>query len=107
MKTKYVKLEDIRALLDKLNNEPQYQHAGETYYAGIAAVDMELDTLPTVEVDELSPYAEWIPEGKSFLGINYRCSGCGKLADEGNSGHFNILTTFCKNCGRKMKVKEN
>lgn len=107
MKTKYVKLEDIRALLDKLNNEPQYQHAGETYYAGIAAVDMELDTLPTTEIEESSPYAEWIPEGKSFLGINYRCSGCGKLADEGNSGHFNILTAFCKNCGRKMKVKEN
>ena len=107
MKTKYVKFEDIRALLDKLNNEPQYQHTGETYYAGIAAVDMELDTLPTIEVEESSPYAEWIPEGKSFLGINYRCSGCGKLADEGNSGHFNILTAFCKNCGRKMKVKEN
>ena len=107
MKTKYVKFEDIRALLDKLNNEPQYQHTGETYYAGIAAVDMELDTLPTIEVEESSPYAEWIPEGKSFLGIDYRCSGCGKLADEGNSGHFNILTAFCKNCGRKMKVKEN
>lgn len=107
MKTKYVKFEDIRALLDKLNNEPQYQHTGETYYAGIAAVDMELDTLPTIEVEESPPYAEWIPEGKSFLGIDYRCSGCGKLADEGNSGHFNILTAFCKNCGRKMKVKEN
>lgn len=52
MKTKYVKLEDIRALLDKLNNEPQYQHAGETYYAGIAAVDMELDTLPTIDINE-------------------------------------------------------
>ena len=107
MKTNYVKFEDIRALLDKLNNEPQCQHTGETYYAGIAAVDMELDTLPTIEVEESSPYAEWIPEGKSFLGIDYRCSGCGKLADEGNSGHFNILTAFCKNCGRKMKVKEN
>jgi hypothetical protein len=104
---KYVKLEDVKALLKRLNNEPQYQHAGETYYAGIAAVDMELDTLPTIEVEKPSPYAEWISEGKSFLGSDYRCSGCGKLADEGNSGHFNILTAFCKNCGRRMKAKEN
>lgn len=106
MKTKYVKLEEVRALLNRLNNEPQYQHTGETYYAGIAAVDMELDSLNTIELEEQSPYAEWVPEKESFLGSDYRCSACGRLADEGNSGHFNILTTFCKNCGRKMRVKE-
>ena len=47
---KCVKLEDVKALINKLFNEPQYQHAGETYYAGIAAVDMELDTLPTIDI---------------------------------------------------------
>jgi hypothetical protein len=41
------------------------------------------------------------------VGPKYKCSNCGAWADEGNSGHFNILTAFCKNCGRKMKVKEN
>lgn len=52
MKTKYVKLEDVKALINRLFNEPKYQHNGETYYAGIAAVDMELDTLSVIEVDK-------------------------------------------------------
>ncbi len=56
MKNKYVKLDDLKELLRKLNNEPQYQHNGETYYAGIAAVDMELDTLTTVELDDPVAY---------------------------------------------------
>ena len=103
---KYVKLEDVKALLNKLNSAPQYQYAGEIYYTP-AAVAMELDSLNTIELEEQSPYAEWIPENESFLGSDYRCFACGRLADEGNSGHFNILTTFCKTSGRKMSVKEN
>ena len=103
---KYVKLEDVRALIKKLYNEPQYQHTGETYYAGVAAMDMELDSLPTVEVTESVLEAEWVTEYEGFLGADYRCSNCGKYADEGNSGHYDVLTEFCKNCGYKMKVKE-
>lgn len=49
---KYVKLEDVKALINKLFNEPPYQHTGETYYAGVAAVDMELSVLPTVDITE-------------------------------------------------------
>lgn len=107
MKTKYVKLEDVQALINKLFNEPQYQHTGETYYAGIAAVDMELSDLPTIDITESVIEAEWISDREGLLGSDYRCSACGKLADEGNSGHFNILTPFCKNCGHKMIAKEN
>lgn len=47
---KYVKLEDLNNLLDKLYKEPEYQHTGETYYAGICAVQCELDSLPTIEM---------------------------------------------------------
>ena len=34
----YVKLKDVEELLNKLYNEPGYQHTGETFYAGICAV---------------------------------------------------------------------
>ena len=47
---KYVKLEDLNNLLDKLYKEPEYQHTDETYYAGICAVQCELDSLPTIEM---------------------------------------------------------
>ena len=47
---KYVKLKDLSDLLDRLYKEPEYQHNGETYYAGICAVQCELDLLPTVTI---------------------------------------------------------
>lgn len=103
MKTKYVKLEDVLNILrTRRINTRSAEIAHELEHC-----DRQIKKLPTIDIEESSPFAEWIPEGKSFLGCDYRCSGCGKLADEGNSGHFNILTAFCKNCGRKMKVKEN
>lgn len=107
MKTKYVKLEDVKALLKRLNNEPQYQHTGETYYAGIAAVDMELASLNTIELVEEAFEAEWVPTYEGFLGTDYQCSNCGDLADEGNSGHHNVLSEFCPRCGCKMIIKED
>lgn len=104
---KYVKLEDVKALLKKLNNEPAYQHTGEDFYSGVCAVECGLYDLPTIEVPEPALEAEWVPQYEGFLGTDYRCSNCGKYADEGNSGHHDVLTEFCKNCGRKMRVKEN
>ena len=104
---KYVKLEDVKALLNKLANEPRYQHEDEDYYVGIATVGQELDSLYTVELAEQAFEAERVPQYEGFLGADYSCSNCSKYADEGNSGHHDILTTFCKNCGRKMRVKEN
>lgn len=47
----YVKLADIKALLKQLYNEPEYQHEGETFYAGICAVEDELDNLSSIKLD--------------------------------------------------------
>ena len=107
MKTKYVKLEDVRALLNKLNSEPAYQHEDEDFYSGVCAVECELDSLYTIELVESAFEAEWVPTYEGFLGTDYQCSNCGDLADEGNSGHHNVLTEFCPHCGCKMRVKED
>lgn len=104
---KYIKLEDVRALLSRLANEPRYQHTGETYYEGISAVSIELDTLPTIETVDQVLEAEWVPLYKGLLGTDYHCSNCGQWAEEGNSGYFDRRSSYCKNCGRQMRIREN
>lgn len=101
---KYIKLSDVVNLLDKMTKEPGYQHVGEDWYTGVYSVSTEIYQLPTTILDEHFMCAEWISDREGFLDSDYGCSACGKLADEGNSGHFNTLTPFCKNCGRKMKI---
>ena len=109
MKTKYVKFEDIKVLLKKLYNEPAYQHKGETYYAGIAAVDMELNSLSTMEIIEKAPAADMSPvvhgEWKRYRDkwcCSYVCSVCKKPAIYGIS-YEPRLSNYCPNCGAKMK----
>lgn len=104
---KYVKLENVINLIDRLAKEPAYQHAGEDWHNGVCSVGCEVCSLPAVELVEQALEAEWVPEREGFLGSDYRCSNCGTLADESNSGHCSVLTKFCKHCGRKMKHKEN
>ena len=95
---KYFKVTDIENLLDKLVKEPQYQHAGETYYAGIYAVGDQLDSLPVVEVKEQKNGTwrlennEEMPDPMFKLVI---CSECNQAA----SGCYN----FCPHCGTPMK----
>lgn len=97
----YVKLKDVEELLDKLYNEPEYQHTGETYYAGICAVRSDLDTLTAIEFEPRKK-TKWRLMNKSMFGADYQCSHCGCWALESNSGHYNKLTNFCSTCGAIM-----
>lgn len=94
----YVKLKDVADLLNRLYNEPEYQHTGETYYAGICAVKSALTNLSVTEF-EASERAEWQLVNKSIFGADYKCSHCDSWASESNSGHYDKLTNFCSNCG--------
>lgn len=97
----YIKLKDVADLLNRLYNEPEYQHTDETYYAGICAVKSELASLSTIEF-ESHKKAEWRLINKSMLGTDYQCSHCGCWAPESNSGHYDKLTNFCSSCGALM-----
>lgn len=53
------------------------------------------------DVEEVR-HGEWKVYNKTMFGSDHKCSLCGNLADEDNSGNFAILTKYCSNCGAKM-----
>lgn len=96
---KYVKLQDINDLLMRMVREPRYQHEDEDYYSGVAQVAGELNSLDTVELNELRQ-GEWVPKSvmiRTPSARNYTCSFCGA------EGH---CTPYCQYCGAAMKVQE-
>ena len=103
---KYVKLSDVKEVIKKLVREPRYQHEDEDFYSGVCAVDCEVSELQVTYM-ESPPTAIWVSAHKGFMDNDYRCSNCGTWADEGNSGHYSVLTEFCKGCGHKMIIKED
>jgi DNA-directed RNA polymerase subunit RPC12/RpoP len=100
---KYVKLEDVLNILKT--------HRINTRLAEVAQAlehcTGHIKRLYTIEVVEPALEAEWVPTYEGFLGTDYQCSNCGDLADEGNSGHHNMLSEFCPHCGRKMMRRVN
>jgi len=44
----YIKLEDLNKLLLEMFNEPGYMHSGETFYAGVCAVNDAVKDLPVI-----------------------------------------------------------
>lgn len=49
---KYVKLSDVLSVIKRLQEEPEYWHEGETFYAGVYSVESEIVDLPTYEIKE-------------------------------------------------------
>lgn len=85
----YIKLKDLEELLASLYQEPEYQHNGETYYAGISAVQIDISSLPTIQIPES---AQWLPYSHTMM----ECSACGR--------HTTIHRyRYCPYCGAPMK----
>lgn len=104
---KYIKLSDVKDILSKLIHEPRYQHEDEDFYSGVCAVDCELSELQTIDLEEPKLVATWKLSYKGLLGSDYICSNCGCPAQEGNTGHYDRLTDFCRDCGAKMIGESN
>ena len=49
----YIERGQVLEITNRLSNEPYYQHNGETFYAGVSAVDLEILTIPTADVAEV------------------------------------------------------
>ena len=103
MNTKYVKLEDVLSILrTRRINTRSLEIAHELEHC-----DSQIKKLYAIEIVESAFEAEWAPTYEGFIGTDYQCSNCGKMADEGNSGHHNVLTEFCPHCGYKMRAEVN
>lgn len=98
---KYIKINDLKELLNRLSAEPAYQHEDEDFYSGVCAVECALDSIPTIEF-EPHKHAYWQLKDKGVFGADYICSHCGCWAPESNSGRCDALTSFCSTCGSFM-----
>ena len=54
----YIEREAVEEILYKYANEPEYWHTGETFYAGVSAVELDILALPSAAVTEVK-YGEW------------------------------------------------
>jgi hypothetical protein len=88
---KYVKLQDVYDLLNKMVREPRYQHEDEDYYSGVAQVAGELVGVPTIELEEQS-VGTW----KHYSSTMMECSVCLRHVP-----HHRY--EFCPHCSAKMK----
>lgn len=64
----------------------------------------ELDTTPTLTLDDLMPKGRWVEyENEADMGYHY-CSECKHQAFNCDEGDCNveILSDYCPNCGAKM-----
>ena len=100
----YYEATAVNKILEKLSNEPAYYHTGETFFAGVSAVEMELICLPKSEVRK-AVHGSWrletdeeMPDPLFKLVV---CSECGKTTND--------TFPFCPYCGAIMdqKLKSN
>ena len=104
--------EALKEAIQKCEEEPNYQHDGETWQNGLYMAETLIDNAPKVEITEEQAIDKlhetgWLiehdkematrPQGKWELhGMIYYCSECGH--DCGESGD-----NFCGNCGADMR----
>lgn len=83
----------VQAIIERLQNEPQYQHPGEDFYCGVYAVESAICGLPITVMRKgrwfyNAPWNEWectqcgngIGNGKKYL----YCPYCGAYMGEEN-----------------------
>lgn len=94
---KYIKLQDVYDLLNKMVIEPRYQHEDEDYYSGVAQVAGELVGVPAIEL-EGTKAGKWIKAPCSEKDGDATCSVC---------GHWDWSDcNYCSNCGAKMSKED-
>lgn len=49
----YIEREDVEKMINNLANEPHYYHSGETFFDGLATVNIDLYDIPIADVVEV------------------------------------------------------
>lgn len=99
----YVRVKDVEDLLNKLCDEPAYQHEDEDFYVGVSAALDGIQDLPTVAIKhgtwKPKNVPERTPDGYYYWPASivamYECSECGRVELK--------QEPYC-NCGAIMKV---
>lgn len=91
---RYIDANKLQKDFEKVADEPDYMHEGETWQTGIYMAGTITDTQPTADVVEVR-HGKWDVN----VGMNFNteriCRNC-KRRIEGN--YWN----YCSNCGAKM-----
>lgn len=103
---------ELKKAIQKLEEEPDYQHEGETWQNGLCMAEILIDNAPTVDAIvhtiEVRTQAEWI-EKHSDYGVYYQCSNCHKMPPNYECDYKEgaIKTNYCPNCGADMRGSNN
>lgn len=100
----YIERGAVQKMINRLANEPHYYHRDETFFDGIATVNIDLCDIPTADVVEVK-HGEWESKGTHGDFEEKRCSICNGLLlvrwyDR------TMEYRYCPNCGAKMDLKE-
>lgn len=101
----YIKYEDVQMKLDDLASAPKYQHEQETFYDGLSALNIELNSLPTADITTEIQMSKWLvsysQDLEGCLWATSKCSVCQKTvpAHAPNLGY-----EFCPFCGTKIEA---
>lgn len=103
-----VDLIDRQAAIDAIEHrlaEPEYQHMGEDWYAGMNCAEFELYDLPSAQPDVVSVvHGKWVKSGR--WGRVYRCDQCGNYLDFDGVNVGRGDANYCPNCGSRNRSEE-
>ena len=110
---KYIKLQDVYDLLNKMVIEPRYQHEDEDYYSGVAQVAGELVGVPAIELEE-PLYAQWKTREAKNDYLWVECSNCGFWVENYKAVELGVSSTdvigykwhACPKCTAKMIMEK-
>lgn len=117
MSNNLISRSDLKKAVQKLEEEPDYQHEGETWQNGLYMAETLIDNAPTVypicsyDCKYATVYkrtkGEWIYKrvDTQRCGNIHGCNICGQEVESFSTDYQNRPCTFnfCPNCGAKMK----
>ena len=92
----------VRDKIEKMLNEPSYQHEGEDWQNGLIVAEMFLDDAPTVDAKPVR-HGKWLCDDD--FDENGICSECMYDSYE-PVGYVRDEWEYCPRCGAKMDGKE-
>lgn len=99
---RYIDANKLQERLTQIANEPDYQHEGENWSVGVCLAGLQVDDMPTEDVQEVK-HGELkdIADFGNGICIGY-CSHCGTEHRGKNPSLLIYSYKYCRWCGAKM-----
>ena len=97
---RYIDANELQHILEKIANEPDYLHDGDTWDTGVNIAGVQVDLMPTADVVEVK-HGIWT---FARSGRKVVCSCCETPAPFKKNETYHTLWSsgYCPNCGAKM-----